>query len=728
MTISNQRIKHNKQMRVESLHLAKLVNTEQHYLIPMYQRNYTWGKAEIQQLILDIVDAFKKEKQLNYYLGTLVVFERDDGRLEVIDGQQRLTTLTFLVIYLSKSKTLDCTEYLNDFTQPNLDFESRPQSKRTLQLLIANKPYEVRQYQDINESIIYGYEQLEKIMDKELNNAQRETNLRSFCAFLFKNVKISRVPVPEKTDLNHYFEVMNNRGEQLEKHEIIKARFLSVFEKNSSGNNELIQNLVDTVWQACANMDKYIQYCFKPDFRYEIFSKSLTNFEASSFQELYEKYEQCYSLNVNKGTQASDTGESNENSLTSLLAFNDILFGDNITITNPYKKNPLDNNDDDETYSSIVNFSSFLLYILNIMVKTNPNTQSTLGDEVISLDDKQLITHFDKHIFNLDDESLKYQLAKQFIYILLKTKFLFDQYIIKRNNQKKGHWTLEKLYNNYNEDKSNQNNIYTIKSFEEILNEPLVMLQSAFHVSIPTMNYKYWLSSALLYLFKTFNKSHDSLNDNYLEYLNGLARSYMLEQYLSVTPSGLRLVVDAYNRDFFESKDMIVALESTKANTKILSIHKYQLLERINYQHVRSFVFNYLDYLIWNNCHVASTTKNKFKFTTQGSIEHFHPQNPINKVSETQSDFEVHRFGNLCLIDSRLNSKVSNNMPIAKKEHYDLAFAIKVDSLKLYKMIETFKAEGNKWGKESVFKHETEMLKLFESALNINIEGLEKNE
>ena len=49
-----------------------------------------------------------------------------------------------------------------------------------------------------------------------------------------------------------------------------------------------------------------------------------------------------------------------------------------------------------------------------------------------------------------------------------------------------------------------------------------------------------------------------------------------------------------------------------------------------------------------------------------------------------------------------------------------------VDSLKLYKMIEIFKSSDNKWGEKQALKHETQMLKLFEKALNINIQGLEQ--
>ncbi|NMC98414.1 MAG: DUF262 domain-containing protein, partial [Bacteroidales bacterium] len=70
------------------------------YVIPIYQRNYEWGEPEITQLIQDIVDYLLKSKDTEYYIGSLIVYERklgSDVKYEIIDGQQRLTTLTILL-------------------------------------------------------------------------------------------------------------------------------------------------------------------------------------------------------------------------------------------------------------------------------------------------------------------------------------------------------------------------------------------------------------------------------------------------------------------------------------------------------------------------------------------------------------------------------------------------------------------------------------------------------
>jgi len=78
------------------------------YVIPIYQRNYAWGVEQIEQLVDDVWTAARDADAAHYFLGNLVVAQRWAGedevgarRLEVIDGQQRLTTLSLLLGALS---------------------------------------------------------------------------------------------------------------------------------------------------------------------------------------------------------------------------------------------------------------------------------------------------------------------------------------------------------------------------------------------------------------------------------------------------------------------------------------------------------------------------------------------------------------------------------------------------------------------------------------------------
>jgi hypothetical protein len=130
-------------------------------------------------------------------IGTLVVFARDDGSFEVIDGQQRFTTLSLLANWL-KHHAIDSVD-MSWYQTINLAFESRPISSHTFERLWQGvAPYDLRG-STFNEGLVNGFELIGKAMaDLGLVGAK----LTAFCDYLFKHVQISRIEVPKDTDLN----------------------------------------------------------------------------------------------------------------------------------------------------------------------------------------------------------------------------------------------------------------------------------------------------------------------------------------------------------------------------------------------------------------------------------------------------------------------------------------------------------------------------------------------
>jgi uncharacterized protein with ParB-like and HNH nuclease domain len=94
---------------LKELSIGNLFASKEMYVIPIYQRNYSWGKPQIEQLVEDIWDyAFAKaDSETSYFIGNLIVFNREQRSSEVIfetiDGQQRLTTLTIMSLVRKKS-------------------------------------------------------------------------------------------------------------------------------------------------------------------------------------------------------------------------------------------------------------------------------------------------------------------------------------------------------------------------------------------------------------------------------------------------------------------------------------------------------------------------------------------------------------------------------------------------------------------------------------------------
>ena len=127
------------------------------YLIPIYQRNYAWSSVEIEQLLDDIND-IDINKTKKYYLGNLIVNERGINCFEVIDGQQRLTTLFLLLCFLNNQS----------INEGSLTFEAREVSNRTLNLIKARKARNDKSGYSENlysQEIIEGYSIIRKYFE-----------------------------------------------------------------------------------------------------------------------------------------------------------------------------------------------------------------------------------------------------------------------------------------------------------------------------------------------------------------------------------------------------------------------------------------------------------------------------------------------------------------------------------------------------------------------------------
>ncbi|HGN0351152.1 TPA: DUF262 domain-containing protein [Proteus mirabilis] len=644
--------------------IKQLLSDGKVYVVPMYQRNYAWSEGEINQLIQDIVD-YSQKKHERYYIGTLVVYQRNDGNLEVIDGQQRFTTLSLLAIYL---KNLCASESqlvkrlnMNWYKQINISFESRPKSTATFDALNERVARHHLNDEKYNEGIINGYTLIAKALD------HLEIDLTSFAQYLFNNVQIIRVAVPQDTDLNHYFEAMNNRGEQLEKHEILKAKMMSALEKiNNEDEQEQSIKVLHKVWEACANMERYVQYGFSPTERHILFGENDWGmFKVSSFKKLADCLDDQNSNNHTLSISKIIANESHE--------FNYITESQQDTKDNV-----------PDRFNSVINFSNFLLHVLKIYT-----------EEDVSLDDKQLIEQFDLYLFNTTAPTKK---VKEFIFALLRCKYLFDQFIIKREySQGKDAWSLKKL--KWYSKKS----VSFINSFDDHedgfdgINRQILMLLSAFHVSTPTLVYKHWLNAALYYLF--YEEKIEA--QSYLEYLTNIAKRFVFDRFLAIGEG------ESYYEMIFETED-----DYAPTKLKVKDIDTDKLL----FGHIENnFVFNYLDYLLWLQGKSESPLVKEFEFTFRSSVEHFYPQHPMDK-HPVLGETNLHKFGNLCLISHSKNSRLSNFPPKAKLAHFSAAIqSNSIDSLKLYEMIKLTQAD-DEWNVQQINQHDKDMLRLLLSS------------
>jgi len=640
---------------ITQLNIKKLFS-EDEYLIPIYQRNYAWGETEIDQLIQDIVDSLlKNDNSAMYYLGSLIVDEPKDGKFETIDGQQRLTTL-FIILCALKNEILkqeDCFAWFKF----NLSFSSRKKSTETLEAIFKHNYKEL--VGDYTSEIIKASEISTKSIKKILN----EVNLspERFYTYFLEKVVILRIPVPPDTDLNHYFEIMNSRGEQLEKHEILKAKCLGVLKDEKEKSSRYAFNLI---WEACANMEKYVQYGFSVGQRSILFGEDLNILPID--KEVLSKLQEAKAI-------PDPNNDSNQEIAISLKK-----------LINPKNKNQTFNNptnkkdeDSPDRFNSIINFPNFLLHVLRLQTGKD-----------IALDDKQLLKIF-------DDQKIDVDFVEKFGLNLLKTKFLFDKYIIKKEFTKDGDkWSLKRL-KIYNDNKINFTNTFGLDENENSIdlnsqaeNKNLIMLLSMFHVSFPTQVYKYWLNAALKFIFE---KEGEFKPLEFIEYLEKLGEAYLKNRFLAKDRKSYEEIIYTNNGIYIESE--IIELKLDQGTD------------------VENFIFNYLDYLLWKKYKDELMTEFKefknfkdFEFTFRSSVEHYYPQNPKGE-NQPLEEIILNNFGNLCLISRSKNSELSNYLPNAKKEHYNNLS--KVDSIKQRVMM-----KKDSWGKNEIKEHGAEMKKI----------------
>ena len=611
------------------------------YVIPIYQRNYEWGEPQITQLIQDIVDYIVKSKSNNaqtktrYYIGSLIAYERKlEGSViyETIDGQQRLTTLTILLNVIKKEYSkIDLSWY----KKLNLSFDSRKVASNTLSYLFNGIGLDNK---ECNVAIQQGYNDAKKSLAKIL--ADNKLSIDEFCNYFFEKVTILRVLVPEDTDLNHYFEIMNSRGEQLEKHEILKAKMLEILEDDN------LKYAFNLIWEATSNMEKYVQYGFSVAQRDELFGKSDWN-NLVGKDLVYQKL------------QIPTANQTMEETLT----ISQLL----VKTAKPISDNSSTTDESPERFNTIINFANFLLHILRIQTKSD-----------IPLDDKRLLELFEPFLKNDD----KKDFVKQFGYNLLKSKFYFDKYVIKREFAKgSDHWSLKRL-KWYDGNKVSYVNTFDADNAEssEGLNREILMLLSMFHVSSPTLVYKHWLNASLKYVIEY---SGADLANDYKLHLENLAKTFLNDRYLAKTP-----------KDYFE---IIYTNNGIQKNT----VNEIDTSKLNQGTAVENFIFNYLDYLLWqdyradknyfkikNGQNFTDNRVKEFEYTFRSSVEHYYPQHPIdeNLILQGQDANWLDNFGNLCLISGSKNSRLSNFMPTAKKDYYTGSSTI--DSIKQRIMME----------------------------------------
>ena len=643
------------------------------YVIPRYQRAYAWEEKEIEQLIDDICD--DNDPKRDYYIGSLIVARRkaDDGvEYEVIDGQQRLTT-----IYLLLRCLLDEGYFSRGAVSVGeaLSFDCRSKSNYTLAYIRSDAQKPEGKEELLDQSILLAVDIIKKKLAREFGDGVEDQ--KKFVDRL-KHVVLYRIEVPEHTDLNRYFEIMNTRGEQLEQHDILKARLMNYLDDACE------REVFARIWEACSDMTGYVQMHFSVEDREKLFVEQWSSLSSEDALR-----------GLCKGKRRSE-GKSDGLDITEIIDSKSKEEDEDGT---------QERRDAEVRFESIIDFPYFLLHVLRVFCRTERLSMDGAEELGSLLDDKLLLKDFDKVIASCEkrgDMDVKRWFARTFILLLLRSRFLFDKFIIKRENtedDQEGSWSLKELrvskkspryvnteFGYYRERGKEQ------KSLER--NRECLMIQSALRVSYTSPKVMHWITELLAWLFD---------DESELPELSGRAE---------------RIAAEAVAENFFGQT------LSGYSEYDIQEIQKYEFGDYAFGVGTPHIVFNYLDYLLWKK---AKKTYKDFVFEFRNSVEHWYPQHPSDGSIEPWDERDV--FGNLCIISRSVNSKFSNLSPASKMDTYRAM--VQKGSLKLRKMGEIIdklrKTEkpgvaAKLWRQSECVKHEEKMISLLCEAVQEAIE------
>ena len=226
--------------------LAKVFSNDYLFEIPFYQRPYSWREEHVSTLLDDLLNGLERDKDEPYFLGSVVLIkDEDDPKSQVVDGQQRLTTLTVLLCVLREladgenKKDLDQSirESRNRFfgTKERFRITLREQDREFFQGRIQT-PGQLDSF--LSEDPV-GFSDSQKLLQGNTRYLNREVSRLSVAGrdalamYVIQNCCLVVVSASNGDSAHRIFEVMNDRGLDLSPTDILKSDVLSKIPSDS---------------------------------------------------------------------------------------------------------------------------------------------------------------------------------------------------------------------------------------------------------------------------------------------------------------------------------------------------------------------------------------------------------------------------------------------------------------------------------------------------------------
>ncbi|MFA6930256.1 MAG: DUF262 domain-containing HNH endonuclease family protein, partial [Lentisphaeria bacterium] len=624
-----------------------------YFNIPIYQRLYVWRDDQVLTLLNDLINAYENNEDIFFLGGTLIVEQEGDaGRsFDLIDGQQRFTTLWLLCHAWQEALKSFLTVTIDKITMPRLRFAIRPKVNYFLESLAFGELKKLLPEEEATKRMHVALDLMKSVFAKRHLPAganDRTAYLAGLTEFVFSKAKFVITVVPQETDLNKLFEVINNRGVQLQHHEVLKARMLDKL-------TEKERSPYAVLWEACADMENFVERNLSSNF------KSF----ASEIADCYERRELANAGAVRNLLEKRMLlqRDHHEYSLNDILNSSEESSAANITTVSE---------EIEPTWvHSIFGFPLFLQHVLRIWLLENKRP------DLPRLLDRELLALFDTHFFT--DTADSSENVRSFIDLLWSLRVIFDEHVIKWVDQ--GEEEIH-LISAISVSTSNGKR-YMSRSRETDSHRAFSLLQSMLYHS-QEITTQYWVTPLLLFMHRNPGES----SERYFAYLRHLD-NHLLG---STADDSLVIRTLAFMKDPWQRRTLIHRDELQKANG-------------VNFPH---YWFYKLEFVLWFQKKRPTERLEKFRFKAKSSVEHISPQTPTER-DENRVNEALNHFGNLALVSRSRNSEYGNRPYNEKRLKFLNNNKNQLDSLKMDLIY-----ENEQWNDSKAFAHQEEMIKCLE--------------
>ena len=263
-------------LNANTISFSGIISGDNIYQVPLFQRDYSWKENNWDDLWLDIINAIKTDTR--HYMGSIVLIKKQKKQFEIIDGQQRITTLSIMA--------LSCIQFLNDLIEDGVNVEDNKERKDILmkkfigfkspKSLLFSPKLKLNKLNDpiyssyliqfhkvpnpsrepvSNKNLIKAFDYFYKRLNNEIYVESSIEKIIDFIEFVGDNLQFIQITVIDELNAYLVFETLNDRGIPLTVTDLFKNYLFSRVDEEDHAH-------IKNKWE---NILKYIKY---KDFAY----------------------------------------------------------------------------------------------------------------------------------------------------------------------------------------------------------------------------------------------------------------------------------------------------------------------------------------------------------------------------------------------------------------------------------------------------------------------------